>query len=99
MFIVGDVLCSKYEYVITKLLCNTGIDFSDGATQETLENNDKVVERLSEEGIVMLKNDNGTLPLAEKENKINLFGWSAHDGAFLLTGGGSAVATINADKR
>ena len=99
VFIVGDVLCSKYEYVITKLLCNTGIDFSDGATQETLENNDKVVERLSEEGIVMLKNDNGTLPLSEKENKINLFGWSAHDGAFLLTGGGSAVATINVDKK
>lgn len=98
-FIVGDVLCAQYETVITTMLCNTGTDFDNDKAQETLANNDLMVQKLSEEGIVLLKNDKNTLPLAQNETKVNLFGWSACDGIFLLTGGGSATATINAEKR
>lgn len=95
--VVADVLCAQYEYVITTLLCNTGIDFDNDKTQETLANNDLVVQKLSEEGAVLLKNDNNTLPLAKDERAINLFGWASH--AFLYTGSGSAMATINEEKK
>lgn len=98
-FVVGDVLCAKYEFVITTLLCDTGTDFDNEKTQETLANNDLMVQKLAEEGVVLLKNDNQTLPLKEDELKVNLFGIMSYDKAFLLSGRGSAKAAINDEKK
>lgn len=98
-FIVGDVLCAQYEYVITTLLCNAGNDFDNDKAQETLANNDLMVQKLVEEGVVLLKNDNETLPLKENERKVNLFGIMSYDKAFLLSGRGSGKATINEEKK
>lgn len=99
VLIVADMLCSAYNQVITTMLCGSGIDFSDEKTQEVLNNSDEMVQKIAEEGVVLLKNENGALPLDNGNLKVNLFGWSAIDDAFLLTGGGSAKATINEAKR
>ena len=97
--IVADVMCATYEQVITTMLCGTGIDFSSEQTQEALAGSDKVLQNMEDEGIVLVKNESGALPLKENELKVNLLGWSSHDEAFFLTGGGSSKATIHESKK
>ncbi len=97
--IVADVMCATYEQVITTMLCGTGIDFSNEQTQQALAGSDKVLQNMEDEGIVLVKNENGALPLKENELKVNLLGWSSHDEAFFLTGGGSSTATIHESKK
>lgn len=97
--IVADVMCATYEQVITTMLCGSGVDFSDEKTQEVLAGSDKVLQNMEDEGIVLVKNEGGALPLGEDELKVNLLGWSAHDEAFFLTGGGSSTATIHENKK
>ena len=49
---------------------------------------EQIAEEISDEGIVLLKNDGGLLPLQDK--KINVFGFSAVN--FRLSGGGSGAS-------
>lgn len=43
-------------------------------SEETAANSRKVVQEVSQEGIILLKNDDAALPLADTTN-INVFGW------------------------
>ena len=95
--IVGNYFCSRYNEVITTMLCGSGTDFSSEDTKLTLENNDQAVQKIAEDGMVLLKNK--CLPLDKSVTKINLFGWSSIDSAFFLSGGGSSTATINEEKK
>ena len=58
------------------------------AAQEARENGEKVAELISDEGIVLLKNENEALPL--KDKKVNVFGFSAIN--FRSGGSGSGAA-------
>ena len=91
---VGRIIC-----VVVIAIVLAGIDFSSEQTQEALAGSDKVLQNMEDEGIVLVKNENGALPLKEDELKVNLLGWSAHDEAFFLTGGGSSKATIHESKK
>ena len=61
----------------------------------TVENPDFAVEiivqRLGEESVVLLKNEDNFLPLSEEQvsEGVNLFGWAATDQGFIVVGGGS----------
>ncbi|WBW94957.1 glycoside hydrolase family 3 protein [Oceanirhabdus sp. W0125-5] len=55
---------------------------------EALEHGEEVAEMISDEGIVLLKNDEDFLPLTDKS--LNVFGFSALN--FRLSGGGSGGA-------
>ncbi|MDE6059091.1 MAG: glycoside hydrolase family 3 C-terminal domain-containing protein [Clostridia bacterium] len=55
---------------------------------------DELVGEIAEESMVLLKNDNGFLPLAQNK-KVNLFGWASTDKGFLQIGGGSGGAPID----
>ena len=110
VLIVGDIQCALHEREITTHLCGTGETIDVTKARESLENGDEVVQRIGEEGMVLLKN-NGTLPLAVKENekyKVNLFGTGSTnaaysrtqkigDGGFVYTGRGSGSATIRSE--
>lgn len=48
--------------------------------EKTLSEGTTLVENIVEEGTVLLKNENGALPLTESEAvKVNVFGWAAYD--------------------
>jgi len=49
---------------------------------------DELVQTLAADSMVLLKNENGCLPLA-KGTKLNLFGYNATEKGFMLAGGGS----------
>ncbi len=97
-FIVGDVLCGQWASKITLLLCGDGVSFESEAVQNTLALGAELVENIVDESIVLMKNDNDTLPLKE-ETKVNLFGHSSSDEGFIYSGTGSGAATINKNRR
>ena len=59
-------------------------------SDETAEEAKEVAQRVAEEGFVLLKNDNNTLPLTNT-TKLNLFGWAASSPVY----GGSGSGGIN----
>jgi beta-glucosidase len=57
-------------------------------TDETSEEAKALCQEIAEEGIVLLKNENGALPLASG-TKVNVFGWSSTNPVYGGTGSGS----------
>ena len=97
--IVGNVLCAQWSNQITSLLCGDGTSFNGEHVQNALSKGKELVENINNEGMVLLKNENNTLPLSTNETNINLFGWASTDNGFLLTGGGSGAAPVNDETR
>ncbi len=57
-------------------------------SDESIEEAKDVVTQIADEGIVLLKNEDGALPLAEG-TKLNIFGWSSTNPVYGGTGSGS----------
>ena len=58
-------------------------------TQETVAQSKATVQKVGEEGMVLLKND-GLLPLGDDVKKLNVFGWASTNPLFGGTGSGSS---------
>lgn len=58
---------------------------------------DELVQEIAEDSMVLLKNENGILPLSENDRKVNLFGYGSTDNGFVYSGGGSGGTIINMD--
>lgn len=81
--------------VIVNLICfiplNSMISLATGEgsiAEQTAEEAKELCTEIAEEGIVLLKNENGTLPLASG-TKVNVFGWSSTNPVYGGTGSGS----------
>ncbi len=92
--VVGDVACAKWSSKITLLLCGDGINFEGEEVQNALQLGKNLVSDIMDEAIVMLKNDNNTLPLKDTK-KVNLFGWASSDNGTIYSGTGSAACYIS----
>ena len=64
---------------------------------DLLDGNDAVAAAAQAEGSVLLKNDNGALPLSKGDN-VSLFGVGAYDPIYSMGGGATAVSP-NSDRR
>ncbi|MDY2628003.1 MAG: glycoside hydrolase family 3 C-terminal domain-containing protein [Lachnospiraceae bacterium] len=62
-------------------------------SEESVAEAKELITDIAEEGIVMVKND-GTLPLSDSTNKLNVFGWASTNPCYGGTGSG-AVDTTN----
>lgn len=94
----------SYASLVSTVLGGTTYQTSDDGTGEVINNGedngmsldewkdtaDQLVQEVAGEGIVMLKNDNSTLPLA-KGSKVTLFGRSSVD----LVLGGTGAGTVD----
>lgn len=96
--IFGNWLCYVNAQAITNLLCGSGFRFDGENMEQVYGISDEFCQQIEEEGAVLLKNENNTLPLAENVRKVNLFGWRSTDAGFMLTGGGSGAASISGKK-
>ena len=86
-----------------------GVDFINGAfngsgattiDEQTELKSSSLVKKISEDGTVLLKNENHTLPLdINANNKVNFFGYSALDNAWVFTGVGSGSCKPDPQKR
>ena len=57
-------------------------------SQETIENTNKLAVDIENEGITLLKNEDGALPLSQTGN-VNVFGWASTNPIYGGTGSGS----------
>ena len=97
--VVANCICYYNAQAITNLLCGNGLIFEGEEVEQTLEHGDGVIQDISDEAVVLLKNENKTLPLSVEERKVNLFGWTSTDKGYVYTCGGSASATIIEEKK
>ena len=79
-----NVICLNIEYS----LINKTMTGSKGLSEETAEESKKLVEELADEGVVLLKNENNSLPVS-KDTKLNIFGWGSTMPIYGGTGSGS----------
>lgn len=60
---------------------------NQGMSEETRQEGEALCEEIAEEGIVLLKNEDGALPL--ETTKLNVFGWASTNPCYGGTGSGS----------
>ncbi len=97
--IVGNILVYN---VFGKDFINSAIVGSSSSygDEESQKLGADLVRKISEGGTVLLKNENNVLPLNTKENnKINVFGYTALDNAWVFTGVGSGSCKPDPAKR
>lgn len=91
--IAANVLGGLFFEMITIFFGGYGIDYSD----LDYEQGDEVCQDIAAEGIVLLKNQDDTLPLTDV-TQVNIFGWGATDGGFVMSGAGSGSAEDRGSK-
>lgn len=80
--------------MLTGPLYNTlNVVLSEAGTlsQESIDNSRRVVEEVTNEGIILTKNSNGYLPIAPKN--VNVFGWASTNPIYGGTGSGTVDPT------
>lgn len=87
---IAAYIGSSYLNIVTNKL---QLDTSSEAAQTAMTASRDVAKQMTAEGIVMLRNENNTLPL-QKNTKINLFGWSST--AMVVGGSGGSGGAANA---
>jgi len=89
IFIAANVLLSIFSGIIDHYL---GEGFASADLLDASDG-DAAVQKVAEEGFVLLKNKSRTLPL-ENVERVNLFGWCSSDAGLLICGGGSGDFTM-----
>ena len=84
--IVGNVFANIYENLLT-------VWFGGGAIEAT-EEEKELCEQIEAEGIVLLKNEDGALPLSDTEKKLALLGQDSVDFVYGGAGSGSVDASL-----
>ena len=79
-----NVICLNIEYS----LINKTMTGSKGLSEETSKESKELVEKIANEGVVLLKNDNDSLPIST-DTKLNIFGWGSTQPIYGGTGSGS----------
>ena len=87
--IIGNLLTQEFELAITTELCPEIVD--EEVRDQSSVSGQEMSSLIMEEGAVLLKNANNTLPLSkEKNNKVNVFGWSSVEWLYCPTGSSSS---------
>lgn len=97
--IAGNIVCFGVLGVdfISSAIAGTGANKID---EETAKKGAELVKKISEDGTVLLKNENHTLPLnIQENNKVNVFGYTSIDNGWVFTGVGSGSCKPDPEKR
>ena len=87
--IVANLICwGPMKTNVANFLNGSSIEL----TEETVAKSKEVIQKVGEEGIVLLKND-GLLPLSGDVKNLNVFGWASTNPIFGGTGSGSSDAS------
>ena len=78
VLLFGNYVLYSFSGTITLALCGSGVQVDEVAMNASSANSAALCVEIGEDGMTLLKN-NGTLPLAENNKKINVFGWSGSD--------------------
>ena len=93
IMIAANAVVARYSFIINRVFSGGTTGEMSGDATVVLQETDNYVQRVAEDSMVLLKNDNGFLPKADLK-KVNLFGYGSTDNGLLLVGGGSGGTTI-----
>lgn len=94
--IMAALIVASCMFADTISLFLYGVGDSKGDPQ-TLADGAALCEEITEEGTVLLKNEDNALPLSEEEaEKVNVFGWAAYD--WMTSTFGSGFSNTSLDK-
>lgn len=89
---VNCVLFMPLQTVLTNYF-TPKVERSEGTKQAAAQ----LSEEIEAEGIVLLKNENKALPLAQDNRKVNVFGWSSTNPVYGGTGSGATDTSTAVD--
>ncbi len=95
IFLVLNIACGIFADFVTAFLCGYGADSEQLSAQR--QQSAALADQIEGEGIVMVQNDNDTLPLSKTDQaRVNVFGWSSTQ--WIVGGSGSGqVQTPSSD--
>ena len=87
--VATNIVAGHFSEIITIYLNGFGADFS---SFDSSAGND-ICQEIESEAVVLVKNENGALPITQKNNDgkipVAVFGWGATNGGFITSGSGS----------
>lgn len=94
------LLGTNYGGIIDNFFTKTDTNINGDKVDEALTAGKELAQEICENGDVLLKNINNTLPLEPVDNgyKVNIFGWGSSDNGFMYQGGGSSEGGYDKDK-
>ncbi len=85
--IIGNVIADTHESQINAFLCAAVVN--NETRNQSLELGQALSKQIVEEGSVLLKNDNNTLPLSlDNDSKVNVFGYGSVEWVYHGEGSG-----------
>ena len=96
--IIASVFAANYWDYLMGTFGSSALGGDGSTVTNALALGDDLVQEIAEDSIVLLKNENDALPLAEDERKVNLFGYGATGSGWVYSGGGSSGTILNIDK-
>lgn len=87
-----NITCGILFELITGFLCGSGITISGEVAEQALAASDELCREIAEEGIVLVQNNDETLPMTKSElSQINVFGWRSINNGWI----GGASGSVN----
>lgn len=85
LLVVNMICYGPMHAIVSGFLNASKAEMSD----DVVGNSQEVIRKIGDEGMVLVKND-GLLPLAADNNKLNVFGWTSVNPIYAGTGSGNA---------
>lgn len=96
--IIGDSIVKKNESNLDSILCPPIVH--EDSLKVSKESGQKMAQQIIEEGAVLLKNNNHTLPLKiGTDYKLNVFGWASIDWAYGANSGSCSGRVMAEDSK
>lgn len=98
VMVAGNIVLSIHAQEIYDWFGSGAGSYTTETSEKVAEQGDALVQTMAEDSMVLLRNENNTLPLDKQKNsRVNLFGWNSTDAGFMLVGGGSGGTTLKED--
>lgn len=90
---IGNIAAFRNYHVVTAFMSGPGLNQNSKEAITARESGNELAVKISEEGVVLLKNKGNALPL--KTNKVNVFGFAGSNDGFIPQGTGSGTGSRN----
>ena len=86
--VIVNVAFGIFGPTLDSLFVSTTILSDVPDADKAFEDSKAMAKRVQDEGTVLLKNEDGLLPLADKTKRVNLFGWGSYEPVYSGYGSG-----------
>lgn len=93
VLLINAICYGPLHNTLAAYLNASKVELAEDTVAQSLE----TIQRIGEEGIVLLKNDEQTLPLADSVTRLNVFGWASTKPFFGGTGSSASDAAPATD--